>query len=113
MPMYLRIGPARHNYKYHLVCQGIYWCCRGSDAARALGHDDKLVLLQTENGRWTAFDLPNGRAPYEAEAFGIPVFDTDEDAVEEGWHTWRSNYNRSQSSPDWRSTGLLCETTLL
>jgi hypothetical protein len=111
--MSLRIGPERHNYKYHLVYEGIYLCCRGSDEARVLGNGDKLVLLQTANGRWTAFDLASGRAPFEAEAVGIPVFDTSENAVEEGWHTWRSNYNRNRFYPDWHSTGLSCQTTLL
>ena len=113
MPMSLRIGPERHNYKYHLVFAEIYLCCRGSDKARDLGKGDQLVLLQTANGHWTAFDLAIGKAPFEAEAFGIPVFDTSENAVEEGWHTWRSNYNRNRFYPDWRSTGLSCKTTHL
>jgi hypothetical protein len=111
--MYLRIGPKRHNYKYSLWCEGVYFCCRGSDEAVNLGTNERLVLLQTANARWTAFDVAMDKTPLEAETVGIPVFDTDENAVEAGWHTWRSNYNRSQSSPDWRSTGLLCETTLL
>jgi hypothetical protein len=113
MPMSLRIGPERHNYKYHLVYEGIYLCCRGSDKARVLGNGDQLVLLQTANGHWTAFDLAIGKAPFEAEAFGIPVFDTTENAVLPGRHTWRSNYNRNRNYPDWRSTGLSCETTHL
>ena len=88
-------------------------CCRGSDEAADLGNGDKLVLLQTANGRWTAFDVAMGSMPFEAETVGIPVFDTSENAVVEGWHTWRSNYNRNRFYPDWRSTGLSCKTTHL
>ena len=68
-----------------------------------------LVLAMAANGRWAAFDTNDPATPEN----GIPVFDTDENPIEAGWHTWRSNYSRDRSAPDWQSTGLRCETTHL
>ncbi len=66
--------------------------------------------MQAPSGRFTAYDTAD---PAQAETVGVPVFDTDEDAVANGWHVWRTNYSRSRTSPDWRATGLSCQTTIL
>ena len=42
----------------------------------------------------------------------IGLFRTRENAVEEGWHEWETNW-RARWGSDWRATGLSCQTTLL
>ena len=102
-PAALRIGPPRHKYVYHRLNDDTWLCERGSDWAVG---GEKLVLKRA-HGRWTAYDCVT---PSDG---GIPVFDTEENAIAEGYHEWRTNHNRSLVAPDWRATGLSCMTTIL
>ena len=112
-PTRLRIGPPRHNYVYHRLDDVTWLCDRPSDWG-AVG--EKLVL-KLAHGRWAAYDcvvpsnvdvLVGGGLPQ-----GIPVFDTDDNAIAEGWHEWRTNFYPSAVAPDWHATRLSCKTTIL
>ena len=112
-PLSFRIGPVRHAYNYNKVAEGVWRCERGSDEAR---DTHRLVLCRSPTGQWTAYDVClskldqlDGTRDWMDSA--IPVFDTEENPMEAGWHTWRTNWNRHRSEPDWRATGLSCETT--
>ena len=109
----LRIGPARHGYVHALlhpgVCLGIWKCDRGSDWARP---SEVLFLFQT-GGFWVAADAEEWETSLEAiAATGQPIFRTEENALEPGWHTWQTN-PAGRGSTEWRSTNLSCATTML
>ena len=108
LPTSLRIGPERHHYNYtlHQSDPPIYVCEKGSEWAAS---GEKLFLLKAASGKWTAYDA----CVADTASTGVPVFDTDEDATAAGFHVWRTNYSRDAASPDWRATGLSCETTIL
>ena len=112
-PTRLRIGPPRHRYVYHRLDDVTWLCHRPSDWG-AVG--EKLVL-KFVNGRWTAYDcvVPSNEDVLMGDGppQGIPVFDTDENAIAAGWHDWRINWNRSALAPDWHATRLSCETAIL
>ena len=93
----VRIGPENSGYIYDRLDANTWQCRRGSEWAAA-GH--KLVLKRSESGgHWTAFDVANH---VDAETIGFPVFRTSENALEEGTHIWRANWNGNRSSPEWR-----------
>ena len=112
-PTVLRIGPPRHGYVYHRLNDDTYLCERRSD----WGLEGQRLVLKRARGRWTDYDC---WAPPDADEligskppYGMPVFDTEEDASAEGWREWRINYNRSRLAPDWHATRLSFMTTIL
>ena len=104
----LRIGPEKQGFIYHLLEADTWQCVKGSDWA---ADGEKLVLKKSESDQhWTAFDVANYA---DADTIGVPVFRTSENPIEEGYHTWQANGNRSRSSPTWRDMGGAFKTTHL
>ena len=98
------------SYVYRRLSNKLFKCVRGSDWAMT-GY---VLFLHTCGRTWFAADAPQGSDTIEKVLLsGIVVFATDENPLQEGFHTWRSNYNYNQDRPDWRRTGLSCNTTFL
>ena len=61
---------------------------------------------------WVAVDAPEDSDEHPVrplEAAG--VFRTQEDALQQGWHEWETNYQAGQgAATEWRATGLSCWT---
>ena len=111
---YLRIGQPKYNYYYSRRDDGPglhYECERGSDHAVRDGNGKRLHLV-IQNGRLTAVDAPMGCTRNCAVTSAFPIFDTDRDGLDAGWHTWRVNKNY-YGQPDWSEWTLTCETTHL
>ena len=112
-PTRLRIGPEWYNYVYSRLDERTWLCERGSDWA----YGNKKLVLKHDGGLWTAYDcdVPSNLNDLTANGapLGIPVFQTFQNPILQGWHVWRTNWNRSAWAPDWRATGLRCITTHL
>ena len=61
---------------------------------------------------WVAADVPKGATDIEMGA-AHQIFRTKTLATNDGWHTWATNYAARGEQPDWRDTGLQCETRRL
>ena len=96
----IRIGPEKYHYEYTQMSPFLWECSRGSDWA---ADGDALCLALNENGQWTAFDALGG----------WPVFQTDEDWTQPGWHAWRVNWDAGKDvAPRWRDGGRFLTTIL-
>ena len=109
---YVRIGPERHAYVYAQESAEFLRCSRGSGSAAG---NEVLFMYKETDGVWYAVDAPrNSRSLADVKMDAVPVFRTREAALEEGWHTWETNWNvASRARPDWRATGLCCQTSWL
>ena len=56
-----------------------------------------------------AVDAPPDSDEHHVRSIEARVFRTQEDALQQGWHEWESNY-RAGGGSDWRATGLSCWT---
>ena len=86
-PHTIRIGPPKHGYIYTKKSEVLYQCCRGSDNCPT---DHKLFLRKGVDGwercLWIAYDAPdNDNSP----PMGNPIFDSYEDILVAGMHSWR------------------------
>ena len=54
-----------------------------------------------------AADAPLDSDEEDARSIQEGVFRTQEDALQENWHTWETNYQAGHGL-DWRATGLSC-----
>lgn len=82
-PLTIRIGHLKHGYVYAKKSEVLYKCCRGSDNCPT---DHKLFLRKGADGQWVAYDAPdNDNSP----PMGNPIFDSYEDILVAGMHSWR------------------------
>ena len=102
----VRIGPKKYGYIYKLVGpdRSTLVCTRASVYAEK---KDMRLYLTIEDGLWVAKDALN-----EDDKSAIPVFRTDSDALEEGWHWWEGNMSRDKDKPVWEDVGWF-QTTYL
>ena len=70
------------------------------------------MLVRDVEGGYTAYEIRYGDGPVED---GVPIFRTNENAVEPGSHTWLVNYAawNGRASPDWKDRNWKVQTTIL
>jgi len=104
------IGPAQNQYRYEFVNGEFLKGTRGSDNAAG---NEVLFMYKESDKYWYAVDAPrNCRTLADVKLEAVPVFRSCESALEEGWHTWETNWSLSRMMwPEWRATGLCCQTT--
>ena len=92
-PSRIRIGPEKHRYVYTNT-EGVWTCSRGSDwsvpgeVLVLVAIDDYVVACDA------TIDPVNGAPLTRQQIFRIPIDDL---PLNEGWHSWESNYAASRT----------------
>ena len=109
-PPMLRIGPARLRYNYTRLSKDHYQCERGSDWAP----NGWTLHLLLAFGSWVALDVPpDASTAADVMLVGVPIFRSNSNVLEEGWHEWETNYGAHVSRQNWRATNLRFPTVHL
>ena len=115
-PGHIKIGTCRafetgmqYDYALHEAL-GVYVCNKGSEKAR---QGEVLVLMRCNN-LWVAFDATIVGTTLNVRQ---PVFGSESNVLEAGWHVWQINYaadptNTEESSADWQGNNWQVETRI-
>ena len=114
-PAHIRIGTCRAfetgmQYDYALHEVGVYVCNKGSEKAR----QGEVLVLMRSNDLWVAFDAAIVDTTLHVRQ---PVFRSESNVLEPGWHVWQINYaadpsNTEESAVNWQGENWQVETRI-